>query len=82
MSKLLHDANGLKTFAIVFDKDEKSGRACWSSPIAIVLPMHISPPFGAFSEVTLGFFDRGGRRLTRRFRSRNKSGYSHLPAIS
>ena len=56
-SKLLHDNNGLRTFAIVFDKndDARVGLLEFANTNRFA-DAHITG-IGAFSEVTLGFFD-------------------------
>src|SRR6266566_7713979 len=57
-SKLLHDENGLKTFAVVFEKcDEVRERLLEFANTNRFADAHLSA-IGAFSEVTLGFFDR------------------------
>lgn len=57
-SKLLHDDNGLRTFALVFDKDDKVGEKLLEFANANRFgDAHLSA-IGAFSEVKLGFFDR------------------------
>ncbi len=57
-SKLLHDENGLKTFAVVFDKEEDVREALLQfANTNRFADAHLSA-IGAFSEVTLGFFDR------------------------
>jgi uncharacterized protein len=57
-SKLLHDENELKTFAVVFDKDDEV-RECL---LEFATENHLAnahlTAIGAFSDVTLGFFDR------------------------
>jgi uncharacterized protein len=58
-SKLLHDENGLKTFAIVFDKEEEVREKLLAfADTNRFADAHLTA-IGAFSEVTLGFFDRG-----------------------
>ncbi|HET9183517.1 MAG TPA: PPC domain-containing DNA-binding protein [Candidatus Angelobacter sp.] len=57
-TKLLHNDNGLKTFALVFEKNEDV-----REPLLLFAREHgISgaqvSAIGAFSEVTLGYFDR------------------------
>jgi predicted DNA-binding protein with PD1-like motif len=56
-SKLLHDDNGLKTFAIVFDKNDDVREGL----LELANTNHFADAhltgIGAFSEVTLGFFD-------------------------
>src|SRR6266568_7226107 len=57
-SKLLHDENGLKTFAIVFDKEEEVREKLLEfANTNRFADAHLTA-IGAFSEVTLGFFDR------------------------
>jgi uncharacterized protein len=60
-SKLLHDENGLRTFAIVFSKgdDVRNGLLEFANSNRFA-DTHLSA-IGAFSEVTLGFFDRHHR---------------------
>jgi predicted DNA-binding protein with PD1-like motif len=57
-SKLLHDKNGLKTFALVFDKGENVKQPLLDFASANALGGAQLAAIGAFSEVTLGFFDR------------------------
>src|ERR1043166_9890773 len=57
-SKLLHDENGPKTFALVFDKDEEVKESLLRFAAEIGLRGAQLIAIGAFSEVTLGFFDR------------------------
>jgi len=57
-SKLLHDENGLKTFALVFDKDEEVKESLLRFATENGLRGAQVTGIGAFSEVTLGFFDR------------------------
>ena len=57
-SKLLHDENGLKTFALVFDKDEEAEASLLRFVAENGLRGAQVTAIGAFSEVTLGFFDR------------------------
>jgi predicted DNA-binding protein with PD1-like motif len=57
-SKLLHDEMGLKTFALVFDKDDEVRESLLEFANANRLgDSHVSA-IGAFSEVTLGYSDR------------------------
>ncbi len=57
-AKLLHDENGLKTFAIVLDKgDEVREMLLEFANTNRFADAHLTA-IGAFSEVTLGFFDR------------------------
>ncbi|MGE5325369.1 MAG: PPC domain-containing DNA-binding protein [Actinomycetota bacterium] len=57
-TRLLHSTHGLKTFALVFEKDEDV-----REPLLLfarehgISGAHVSA-IGAFSEVTLGYFDR------------------------
>lgn len=57
-SKLLHNENGLKTFAVVFDREEdvREGLLEFANTNRFA-DAHFTA-IGAFSEVTLGFFDR------------------------
>ena len=57
-SKLLHDKNGLKTFALVFDKAEEVKQSLLRFAFENALGGAQLAAIGAFSEVTLGFFDR------------------------
>jgi len=57
-SKLLHDDNGLKTFAIVFDKNDDVRKNLLEFANTNRLADAYLTAIGAFSEVTLGFFDR------------------------
>lgn len=56
-TKLLHDENGRKTSAIVFDKNDEVREGL----LEFANTNHLADAFltgiGAFSEVTLGFFD-------------------------
>lgn len=57
-AKLLHENNGLKTYAIVFDKgdDVRQGLLEFANTNRLA-DAHLTA-IGAFSEVQLGFFDR------------------------
>ncbi len=56
-TKLLHDENGLKMFAVVFDKgDEVREGLLEFANTNRFADAHVTG-IGAFSEVTLGFFD-------------------------
>jgi len=57
-SKRLHDEKGLKTFAIVFDKNDDVRRALLEFANANRLADAYLSAIGAFSELTLGFFER------------------------
>jgi predicted DNA-binding protein with PD1-like motif len=57
-SKLLHDENGLKTFALVFCKDDEVKKSLLRFATENGLRGAQVAAIGAFSEVTLGFFDR------------------------
>jgi len=57
-SKLLQDEDGLKTFALVFDKDEEAKESLMRFATKNGLRAAQVTAIGAFSEVTLGFFDR------------------------
>jgi predicted DNA-binding protein with PD1-like motif len=57
-SKLLHDKEGLKTFAVVMDKgDQVREKLLEFANTNRFADAHLSA-IGALSEVTLGFFDR------------------------
>jgi predicted DNA-binding protein with PD1-like motif len=57
-SKLLYDKNELKTFALVFDKGEEVKKSLMRFASENGLGGAQLSAIGAFSEVTLGFFDR------------------------
>jgi len=57
-SKLLTDENGLKTFALVFDKDDEVKESLMRFAAENRLHGAEVTAIGAFSEVTLGYFDR------------------------
>jgi predicted DNA-binding protein with PD1-like motif len=57
-SKLLHDKNGLKTFALVFEKGDEVKEPLLRFAAENGLRGAQVTAIGAFSEVTLGFFDR------------------------
>src|SRR5947208_15939996 len=57
-SKLLFDKNGLKTFALVFDKGEEAKESLMRFAAENRLHGAEVTAIGAFSEVTLGYFDR------------------------
>jgi predicted DNA-binding protein with PD1-like motif len=57
-SKLLRDEKGLKTFALVFDKEEEAKESLMRFASENRLRGAQITAIGAFSEVTLGFFDR------------------------
>jgi len=57
-SKLLHDQHGLKTFALVFDKNEEAKESLLRFATENELRGAQVTAIGAFNEVTLGFFDR------------------------
>jgi predicted DNA-binding protein with PD1-like motif len=60
-AKLLYEGNGLKTFALVFGKDEPVKEALLQfASEKRLLSAHLSA-IGAFSEVTLGYFDRASK---------------------
>jgi len=60
-SKLLHGKDGLRTFAIVFSKDDKVREVLLEfANTNRIGDAHLNA-IGAFSEVTLGFFDRQHR---------------------
>lgn len=57
-SKLLFDDAGLKTFVLVFDKDDEVQKSLLEfANTNRLADAHLSA-IGAFSDVTLGFFDR------------------------
>ncbi|HEY1526952.1 MAG TPA: PPC domain-containing DNA-binding protein [Candidatus Angelobacter sp.] len=57
-AKLLHEENGLKTYVLVFDKgDEVRTSLLEFANTNRFADAHLTA-IGAFSEVTLGFFDR------------------------
>ena len=57
-SKLLHDENGLKTFALVFDQDDEVQESLLRFATENGLRGTQVTAIGGFSEVTLAFFDR------------------------
>jgi predicted DNA-binding protein with PD1-like motif len=57
-SKLLHDENGLKTFVLVFDKNEEGKEPLLRFAAESALSAAQITAIGAFSEATLAFFDR------------------------
>jgi predicted DNA-binding protein with PD1-like motif len=57
-SKLLHDEKGLKTFALVFDKGDEAKEVLTRFARENRLGAAQVIAIGAFSEVTLGYFDR------------------------
>ena len=61
-SKLLQDEDGLKTFALVFDKDEEVKDSLMRFATENGLRGAQVTAIGAFSEATLGFFDRRKKR--------------------
>jgi uncharacterized protein len=57
-SKLLHQENGLRTFALVFEKDDDVQKQLLEfANTNRFADAHLNA-IGAFSQVTLGFFDR------------------------
>lgn len=60
-SKLLHEENGLKTFALVFDKNDDLKDPLLAFANEKGLSAAQMTAIGAFSEVTLGYFDRQQR---------------------
>jgi uncharacterized protein len=66
-SKLLHGNDGLRTFALVFEKDEEVKTPLSAFAVENGIRSAQVTAIGAFSEVTLGFFDRQ-KRAIRRFR--------------
>lgn len=57
-SKLLHEEDGLRTFAVVFDKDDEVSKSLLEFAKANRFADAHLTAIGAFSEVTLGYFDR------------------------
>ena len=57
-SKLLHDQRGLKTFALVFDKNEEAKESLLRFATENELRGAQVTAIRAFSDVMLGFFDR------------------------
>ncbi len=57
-SKLLHADNGMRTFAVVFDKDDDVREMLMEFALANRFADAQLTAIGAFSEVTLGYFDR------------------------
>jgi len=58
MARLLHEANGLRTFAIMFDKGDEVRASLLEFANTNRFADAQLTAIGAFSEVTLGFFDR------------------------
>ncbi len=56
-SRLLHQEDGLRTFAVVFDKNDDVRQALLEFAAANRFADAHLTGIGAFSEVTLGFFD-------------------------
>lgn len=57
-AKLLYEEKGLKTFALVFEKNEELKQPLMEFANANRLSAGQLSAIGAFSEVTLGYFDR------------------------
>ena len=57
-SKLLHEENGLKTFILVFDKGDEVRTSLLEFANTNRFADAQFTAIGAFSEATLGFFDR------------------------
>jgi len=57
-SKLLHSDQGLRTFAVIFDKNDEVRRRLLEFANANRFGDAYITAIGAFSEVTLGYFDR------------------------
>ena len=57
-SKLLHDQSGLKTFALIFDKNEEAKESLLRFATENELRGAQVTAISAFSDVMLGFFDR------------------------
>jgi predicted DNA-binding protein with PD1-like motif len=64
-AKLIHNEMGLKTFALVFDKNDevREGLLEFANTNRLA-DAHITA-IGAFSEVTLGYFDRQKKNYTK-----------------
>lgn len=60
-SKLLYQEKGLKTFALVFDKNEEVQQPLLAFAARNALSAAAITAIGAFSEVTLGYFDRNSK---------------------
>ena len=58
LARLLHEANGLRTFAIIFDKGDEVRASLLEFANTNRFADAQLTAIGAFSEVTLGFFDR------------------------
>jgi uncharacterized protein len=80
-SKLLYDENGLRTFAVVFDKDDDVRKLLLEFANANRFGDAHLMAIGAFSEVILGFFDRQ-RKDYKKIPSRNRSRCYRSPATS
>ena len=61
-SKLLYDEDGFKTFVIVFEKNDEVREGLLAFASANRLRDAHFTGIGAFSEVTLGFFDPGQKQ--------------------
>lgn len=64
-AKLLHDEKGVKTFAIIFDKNDDVREGLLEFANTNRLADAQLSAIGAFSEVTLGFFDRERKDYTK-----------------
>jgi predicted DNA-binding protein with PD1-like motif len=60
-SKLLHDDNGEKTYALIFEKDDEVMAGLRSFANEASLSAAHFTAIGAFSEATLGYFERDRR---------------------
>jgi uncharacterized protein len=60
-SKLLYEEGGLRTFAVVFDKGDDVRKTLLEFANANRFSDAHLTAIGAFSEVTLGYFDRQGK---------------------
>lgn len=60
-SKLLYESNGLRTFALIFDKGDAVREKLLEFSTANRFSNVQLTAIGAFSEVTLGYFDRQQR---------------------
>ena len=79
-SKLLYEEKALKTFVLVFDKDEQVKESLLAFAAQNRLSAAQLSAIGAFSEVTLGYFQRPSK--TYKDRSVNRSRCSPCQEIS
>ena len=57
-SRLLHDAEGLRTFAVIFDKGDEAKDGLTSFAVDHEITGASLTAIGAFQEATLAYFDR------------------------